>query len=130
MAKQSAGLELFNHLYTELSKIGVPVIEMKDLQQELSYPFIVIDNITDDISRLTFDRYGGRPAANIHIWGKQEDKGAQDTILLQVQNVCFSTEHTAHYQLQLDALNVTSAQDNTTNQPLQHTTVLAEFLSY
>lgn len=130
MAKQSAGLELFNHLYSELSKIGVPVIEMKDLQQELPYPFIVLDNISDDITRLTFDRYSGSPAANIHIWSKQEDKGAHDTILLQVQNVCLSTERTAFYQLELNALNVTSTQDNTTNQPLQHTTVLAEFLSY
>lgn len=130
MAKQTAGLELFNHLYKELSKIGVPVIEMKDLQQELPYPFIVIDDVTDNVSRLTFERYSGQPTANIHIWSKQEDKGAHDTILLQVQNCCFSTERTAFYQVELNALNVSTIQDDTTNQPLQHTTVSAEFVSF
>ena len=45
--KQSAKLQLFNYLYEKFSEIGVPVIETKELNQELKYPFIAIQTTTD-----------------------------------------------------------------------------------
>ena len=39
--KQSAKLQLFNYLYEQFSDLDVPVIETKDLNQELSYPLLL-----------------------------------------------------------------------------------------
>ena len=66
--KQSVNLQLFNYLYTRFEELGVPIIRTSELNQELSYPFIAIQSIRDDISRLTFDSYSGSPTAIIHIW--------------------------------------------------------------
>ena len=51
--KQSAKLQLFNYLYEKFSELGVPVIETKELNQELSYPFIAIQTTTDSMNVLT-----------------------------------------------------------------------------
>ena len=48
--KQSAKLQLFNYLYEQFSDLDVPVIETKDLNQELSYPFIAIQTVSDDVN--------------------------------------------------------------------------------
>ena len=67
--KQSAKLQLFNYLYEKFSEIGVPVIETKELNQELEYPFIAIQTTTDSMNVLTFDSFGGNPTAIVHLWG-------------------------------------------------------------
>lgn len=51
--KQSAKLQLFNYLYEKFSELGVPVIETKELNQELPYPFIAIQTTTDSMNVLT-----------------------------------------------------------------------------
>ena len=65
--KQSAKLQLFNYLYEQFSDLDVPVIETKDLNQELSYPFIAIQTVSDDVNRKTFDSFAGNPTATVHI---------------------------------------------------------------
>ena len=64
---QSAKLQLFNYLYEKFLSLDVPVIETKDLNQELSYPFVAIQSLSDHISRLTFDSYSGNPVSYTHL---------------------------------------------------------------
>ena len=51
--RQSVSLQLFNFLYSKFTDLGVPVIRTSELNQELPYPFIAIQDIKDDINRLT-----------------------------------------------------------------------------
>ena len=64
---QSAKLQLFNYLYERFQSLEVPVIETKELNQELLYPFIAIQTVNDHISRLTFDSYTGPQCHRTHM---------------------------------------------------------------
>ncbi|MBE7320535.1 hypothetical protein, partial [Staphylococcus epidermidis] len=97
--KQSAKLQLFNYLYEKFSELGVPVIETKELNQELSYPFIAIQTTTDSMNVLTFDSFGGNPTATGPLWGLYDDKGVNDNLLMQVQNIMLD-------DIQLDGFNL------------------------
>ena len=98
--RQSVSLQLFNFLYSKFTDLGVPVIRTK-LNQELPYPFIAIQDIKDDINRLTFDSYGGSPTATIHIWCKDDDKGKNDELYMQVQSILLD-------EIQLDGYTLTT----------------------
>ena len=101
--KQSAKLQLFNYLYEKFSELGVPVIETKELRQELEYPFIAIQTTTDNMNVLTFDSFGGNPTAIVHLWGLDIDKSANDNLLMQVQNIMLD-------DIQLDGFNLFNPQ--------------------
>lgn len=128
--KQSVNLQLLNYLYTKFSELDVPIIRTSELNQELSYPFIAIQNIRDEISRLTFDSYSGSPTATIHIWCKDDDKGKNDEIYMQVQSILLDEIQLDGYTLTTPHMNVNESTDQDTNQVLSHTTINIEYASH
>ena len=94
---QSAKLQLFNYLFKKFLSLNVPVIETKDLNQQLDYPFIAIQSLNDRISRLTFDSYSGNPSVTVHLWGINHDKAMNDKLYLQVQNILLSDVYLEGY---------------------------------
>ncbi|QCT49466.1 hypothetical protein [Staphylococcus haemolyticus] len=128
--KQSVNLQLLNYLYTKFSELDVPIIRTSELNQELSYPFIAIQNIRDEISRLTFDSYSGSPTATIHIWCLDDDKGKNDELYIQVQSILLDEIQLDGYTLTLPQISVNESTEQDTNQVLSHTTINAEYASH
>lgn len=127
---QSAKLQLFNYLYEKFLSLNVPVIETKDLNQQLDYPFIAIQSLNDHISRLTFDSYSGNPSVTVHLWGVNDDKAMNDQIYLQVQNILLNDVYLDGYTLVRPNINVNEIIDTTTNQELLHTIINIEYESH
>ena len=128
--KQSVNLQLLNYLYTKFSELDVPIIRTSELNQELSYPFIAIQNIRDEISRLTFDSYSGTPTATIHIWCLDDDKGKNDELYIRVQSILLDEIELDGYTLTLPQISVNESTEQDTNQVLSHTTINAEYASH
>ena len=128
--KQSVNLQLLNYLYTKFSELDVPIIRTSDLNQELSYPFIAIQNIRDEIGRLTFDSYSGSPTATIHIWCLDDDKGKNDELYIRVQSILLDEIELDGYTLTLPQISVNESTEQDTNQVLSHTTINAEYASH
>ncbi|NMD91125.1 hypothetical protein [Staphylococcus hominis] len=128
--KQSVNLQLFNYLYTRFEELGVPIIRTSELNQELPYPFIAIQSIRDDISRLTFDSYSGNPTVIIHIWCTEDDKGKNDELYIQVQSILLDEIQLDGYTLTLPQIIVNESTEQETNQTLSHTTISVEYASH
>jgi hypothetical protein len=128
--KQSVNLQLLNYLYTKFSELDVPIIRTSELNQELSYPFIAIQNIRDEISRLTFDSYSGTPTATIHIWCLDDDKGKNDELYIRVQSILLDEIELDGYTLTLPQISVNESTEQDTNQVLSHTTINVEYASH
>ena len=110
--------------------MGVPIIRTSELNQELSYPFIAIQNIRDEISRLTFDSYSGTPTATIHIWCLDDDKGKNDELYIRVQSILLDEIELDGYTLTLPQISVNESTEQETNQTLSHTTISVEYASH
>lgn len=128
--KQSVNLQLFNYLYTRFEELGVPIIRTSELNQELPYPFIAIQDIRDDIHRLTFDSYSGSPTAIIHIWCTEDDKGKNDELYIRVQSILLDEIELDGYTLTLPQISVNESTEQETNQTLSHTTISVEYASH
>lgn len=128
--KKSVNLQLFNYLYTKFEELEVPIIRTSELNQELAYPFIAIQSIRDDISRLTFDSYGGSPTAIIHIWCLDDDKAKNDELYIQVQSILLDEIELDGYTLTLPRISVNESTEQDTNQVLSHTTINVEYASH
>lgn len=127
MAKQSAKFELFNYLFKAFSGFGVPVIRLKELQQELPYPFIVLESVEDSIDILSFDRYGGTPTVRVHIWNTEDDLASTDRLYMQIQETLLNAEMLPSYRLALENIDTNDIPDNTANQMLQHVVIDASY---
>ena len=128
--KQSAKLQLFNYLYERFTELDVPVIETKDLNQELSYPFIAIKTVSDKVNRSTFDSYVGNPTATVHLWGVDEDKGANDNLYMNVQDIVLDDIDLVGYSLRNPQITVNVSTEIESNQVLEHTTINIEYASH
>lgn len=128
--KQSAKLQLFNYLYEQFSDLDVPVIETKDLNQELSYPFIAIQTVSDDVNRKTFDSFAGNPTATMHIWSVDENKGVNDALYLKVQAILLEDIELDGFSLFNPQMTVNEIIENESNQALEHTTINIEYASH
>ncbi|MDT0741642.1 hypothetical protein RM650_01550 [Staphylococcus epidermidis] len=128
--KQSAKLQLFNYLYEKFSNLGVPVIETKELNQEIEYPFIAIQTTTDSMNVLTFDSFRGNPTATVHLWGLDNDKNANDNLLMQVQNIMLDDIQLNGFNLFHPQLDINEAIEIESNQALLHVTINIEYTSH
>lgn len=128
--KQSAKLQLFNYLYEQFSELDVPVIETKDLNQELSYPFIAIQTVSDDVNRKTFDSFVGNPTATVHIWGVDENRGVNDALFMKVQDIILEDIELDGFSLFNPQMTVNEIIETESNQALEHTTINIEYASH
>ncbi|WP_073504374.1 hypothetical protein [Staphylococcus succinus] len=127
MTKQSAKFELFNYLFKAFKNFGIPVIQLKELQQELPYPFIVLENVEDNIDRLSFDNYGGNPSVRVHVWNTQDDLASTDRLYMKIQETLLNAEMLPHYRIALENIDTNDVPDNTANQTLQHIVIDAGY---
>lgn len=127
MTKQSARFELFNYLFKAFSNTGVPVVRLQELEQELPYPFIVLETVEDSINVLSFDNYGGAPAVRIHIWNIEDDLASTDELYIKIQETLLNAEMLPSYRVTLESLDTNETTDTTANQTLQHIIIDASY---
>lgn len=127
MTKQSARFELFNYLFKAFSNTGVPVVRLQELEQELPYPFIVLETVEDSIDVLSFDNYGGAPAVRIHIWNIEDDLASTDELYIKIQETLLNAEMLPSYRVTLESLDTNETTDTTANQTLQHIIIDASY---
>ncbi|MDW4355185.1 hypothetical protein QI066_12245 [Staphylococcus saprophyticus] len=127
---QSLKLQLFNYLFTEFSRLDVPVIKTKDLDQALSYPFIAIQGISDSIQGFTFDSFGGNPTATIHIWGVEDNVLDNDELSSRVQSLLLNDIELDGYQLYDPQININETTVQETNQSLSHVVMNVEYQAH
>lgn len=130
MLAQSLQLQLFNYLFTLFSRLDVPVIKTKDLDQELSYPFIAIQSISDRIKGFTFDSLGGNPTATIHIWGIEDNVLDNDELNSRVQSILLDDIDLDGYQLYDPQININETTVQETNQTLTHVIINIEYKAH
>ena len=130
MLAQSLQLQLFNYLFTVFSRLDVPVIKTKDLDQELSYPFIAIQGISDSIQGFTFDSFGGNPTATIHIWGVEDNVLDNDELSSRVQSLLLNDIELDGYQLYDPQININETTVQETNQSLSHVVMNVEYQAH
>lgn len=130
MLAQSLQLQLFNYLFTLFSRLDVPVIKTKDLDQELSYPFIAIQSISDRIQGFTFDSFGGNPTATIHIWGIEDNVLDNDELNSRVQSILLDDIDLYGYQLYDPQININETTVQETNQTLTHVIINIEYKAH
>lgn len=130
MLAQSLKLQLFNYLFTEFSRLDVPVIKTKDLDQALSYPFIAIQGISDSIQGFTFDSFGGNPTATIHIWGVEDNVLDNDELSSRVQLLLLNDIELDGYQLYDPQININETTVQETNQSLSHVVMNVEYQAH
>ena len=130
MLAQSLQLQLFNYLFTVFSRLDVPVIKTKDLDQELSYPFIAIQGISDSIQGFTFDSFGGNPTATIHIWGVEDNVLDNDELSSRVQSLLLNDIELDGYQLYDPQIYINETTVQETNQSLSHVVMNVEYQAH
>lgn len=127
---QSLQLQLFNYLFTLFSRLDVPVIKTKDIDQELSYPFIAIQSVSDRIQGFTFDSFGGNPTATIHIWGIEDNVLDNDELNSRVQSILLNDIELDGYQFYAPQININETTVQETNQSLSHTVINVEYQAH
>ncbi|HEC2155314.1 hypothetical protein [Staphylococcus delphini] len=124
---QSAKFQLFNYIFKHVSALGVPVITMRDYHDDVPYPFVMIQSLTDEEHKSTFDSYTGSPSATLHIWGEDADRGAHDALYMQIRNILSDEIALDGYTLFNAQIMSNQSDDDTTEQTLIHTTVTVEY---
>lgn len=127
MAKQSAKFELFNYLFKAFSNTGVPVVRLKELEQDLTYPFIVLETVEDSIDVLSLDNYGGNPAVRAHIWNTEDDLASTDELYIKIQEILLNAEMLPSYRVTLESIDTNDTTDRTTGETLQHLIIDANY---
>lgn len=124
---QSAQFQLFNYIFKQVSALGLPVITMRDYHDDVPYPFVMIQSLTDDEHIATFDSYTGRPSATLHVWGEDHDRGAHDALYMQIRNILHDDIALDGYTLINAQINTNVSDNDTTEQTLIHTTINVEY---
>ncbi len=105
-------------------------MKLKNLTKSLNILFIAIQTTTDSMNVLTFDSFGGNPTATVHLWGLDDDKGVNDNLLMQVQNIMLDDIQLNGFNLFNPQLDINEAIEIESNQALSHITINIEYTSH
>jgi len=127
---QSPQLQLYNHIFKKLQGYGRPVIDVKDMAQELSYPFFVVNPANERKAIYTADAFNGDMDITIHLWSLADDQGAHDVLYAEANEMLSFMQDLDGYQLMLDELTTNTLIDTSTKQALLHSTLIAQYKVY
>ncbi|HEB2280964.1 hypothetical protein I6B80_05325 [Staphylococcus aureus] len=127
---QSPQLQLYNKIFDLSTGYGVPVVSKKEMTDELPYPFIVLGKMDGHMNIRTFDSFDGLTSVTVDVWSKYDDLGSHDTIVYGLQKDLSQLEGLPNYQIRINDLTINQLPDNTTNQLLVHSQIVAEYDTY
>ncbi|HDT6182268.1 TPA: hypothetical protein ACF8UL_002641 [Staphylococcus aureus] len=127
---QSPQLQLYNKAFDLSTGYGVPVVSKKEMTDEPSYPFIVLGKMDEHMNIRTFDSFDGLTSVTVDVWSKYDDLGSHDAIVYGLQKDLTQLEVLPNYQIRINDLTINQLPDNTTNQLLVHSQIVAEYDTY
>lgn len=127
---QSPQLQLYNKAFDLSTGYGVPVVSKKEMTDEPSYPFIVLGKMDGHMNIRTFDSFDGLTSVTVDVWSKYDGLGSHDAIVYGLQKDLTQLEVLPNYQIRINDLTINQLPDNTTNQLLVHSQIVAEYDTY
>ncbi|EKC6437891.1 hypothetical protein OP531_000795 [Staphylococcus pseudintermedius] len=128
MLKITAQQALFDHIYSILEVYGFDVIDFKELNTQISYPFFVVRNIDINKTKYNMDNFGGELTATIDFWTYADDRGQHDSVVYSVDTELFSIDSVEGYQLMIDDMDIKTLNDvENSDRQLLHTVFIATY---
>lgn len=120
--------ELFTALKLGIEAKGYAVYDGFLPPENTPYPFIYLGDL-QQIDTGHKNAVTGRVLPTIHVWhNTPEKRGTVSGILLDIKRVCAGIKHTKNYAWAVRNVNQTILADTTTNTPLLHGIIEAEFI--
>ena len=127
---QSPQLQLYNKTFDLAKGYDIPVISQKEMTEDISYPFVVLSRSDGRMNIGSFDTIDGQTSVTIDIWSPESDLGLHDSIVYGLQVDLSQLETLPNYQVRLNDITVNQISEDTTNQSLAHSQIVAEFDTY
>ncbi|CRI10265.1 TPA: hypothetical protein O4746_000855 [Staphylococcus aureus] len=126
MLKTTPQQALFDSIYTQLLGYGIDVIDFKELNSQLTYPFFVLRDVEANKSKYTMESVGGELTVIIDLWNYAEDRGQHDSIVGATEWMLTGIESVEGYQLMIDDINIKTLNDvENSDRQLLHTVIIA-----
>ncbi|MFF7217912.1 hypothetical protein [Mammaliicoccus sciuri] len=124
---ESPKLQLYNKVFEILKGFGYSVVDIKEMRQDLPYPFFVVSDV-DERKRIdSFNSFTSSLTIKVHLWSIADNRGEHERLESYINNeLCFLYD-LDEYQLILNELSSNTLVDDTTNQLLLHTVLIAEY---
>ncbi|HGH0908456.1 TPA: hypothetical protein ACJHI7_000543 [Staphylococcus pseudintermedius] len=128
MLKTTPQQALFDSIYTQLLGYGIDVIDFKQLNSQLTYPFFVLRDAEANKSKYTMETIGGVLTATIDLWNFADDRGQHDSIVYATESMLTDIESVEDYQLMLDEIIIKTLNDvENSDRQLLHTVFIATY---
>lgn len=128
MLKTTPQQALFDSIYTQLLGYGIDVIDFKELNSQLTYPFFVLRDVEVNKSKYTMESVGGELTVIIDLWNYAEDRGQHDSIVGATEWMLTGIESVEGYQLMIDDINIKTLNDvENSDRQLLHTVIIATY---
>ncbi|HFQ1536067.1 TPA: hypothetical protein ACHAOB_000966 [Staphylococcus aureus] len=118
---------LYDKVFELLKGYGIDVIDVKDIADEIPYPFFVVNKFKIAKTSYTLQTYHGVLTGAIHIWSESNDLGKHDNCIAFVERLLSSPILIQNYQVRLKELLINTIDDNSADTLLLHTIVNVEF---
>lgn len=119
--------ELFTELLLQLKELGYDVYDTFLPPEGTPYPFIYLADSqqTDELNKTAVF---GTVYQTIHVWhNNPKQRGTVSRMLLEIKQVCYRLDHTENFAWMVRNADQRILADNTTNVPLMHGRLEAEF---
>ena len=131
MNTNSAQQTLYDYIFLKLQGYGIDVIDYKDVNDQLTYPFYVVGNVNGDKSKYTMDSFGGSLNITVDIWCDSDDRNLHDKVFDYADSVLSDVEDVKGYQIILDEITTNTLIDSEiTGRVLLHTVINASYKIY
>ncbi|WP_438309390.1 hypothetical protein [Staphylococcus pseudintermedius] len=128
MLKSTAQQALFDYIYSALEGYGFDVIDFKELNTQISYPFFVVRNVDINKTKYNMDNFGGELTATIDFWTYADDRGRHDSIVYSVDTEFSNIDSVEGYQLMIDDMDIKTLNDvENSDRQLLHTVIIATY---
>ncbi|HEC2213444.1 TPA: hypothetical protein R1956_000748 [Staphylococcus delphini] len=119
---------LYDYIFTQLLGYGIDVIDFKELNSQLTYPFFVLRDVEVSKSKYTMENVGGELTVTIDLWNYADDRGQHDGIVYAIESMLTFIESVESYQLILDGMIIKTLNDiENSDRQLLHTVFIATY---
>lgn len=131
MNTNSAQQTLYDYIFLKLQGYGIGVIDYKEANDQLTYPFYVVGNVNSNKSKYTMDSFGGALNITVDIWCDNDDRNLHDAVFDYADSVLSDVEDVKGYQIILDEIITNTLTDSEINgRVLLHTVINASYKIY
>lgn len=134
MAKNSAQLEFYNHVFALSQSLGYVThdyeysLQLEDTPE--NYPFVTITDENDRTYQEAQDVIFGDNAINIHVWATADDKGKFDEIMHNLRMKIHHIEEIKNYDVIVSEISSKILIDSSTGRVLYHGILTPEIQTY